>query len=279
LPEAVRGQVQLARALAALPGWRPEPDPARCELRFAAAPGPLRPGQCEVVIAPGDGQRQAWPGPFVFDRGSRLLDGVQLDGVVWVAGARALPGRLLIAAGAQVLCSEEDDGTSRRVWLDLDAGAGNLPRSPDWPILLANLLEAARAEVPGAERADVELGQEARFRRSLFADAADRDPVLVAPDGSRLQGHGGRTIAWLPTAPGRWSVRDAQDRELAAFSVRFVDAAESDLAGAGSGEWPAPPLEGPAGSTRDAGFERRLCALLLLLAVLADWWVLQRRTP
>src|SRR5690606_22768060 len=129
--------------------------------------GKLRPGQTEIVVAPGDGERDAWRGPFVVDAGHPWLRGVQLRGVVWLAGRRTLPGRVLIAAGQRALASEELVDDAQRLWLDLDAVAGNLPRAPDWPLLFANVLEACRADVAGLEEAHVALGSELRYRRSL----------------------------------------------------------------------------------------------------------------
>lgn len=279
LPAEMRAALELGRALAAQRDWSPEVDPAAAQLVLARAPGRLRAGQVELCVQPGDGAREAWVGPFVIDRGHPLMDGVQLEGVAWVSGGAKLPGRLLVAAGTRVLCSEEEDGGGgRRVWLGLAPGAGNFARAPDWPILLANLLELARDEVPGVVDVEVPLGAEARYRRSLVAAAADTAPELVAPDGTRTAGQGLRTVGWLPRMPGRHSVRDRDDREIGAFAVRFVDAAVSDLSAAGSGIVPARERPAAAAGARPEGdLERRLLALLLALLVLADWWLLGRR--
>jgi len=154
-------------------------------------------------------------------------------------------------------------------------------RSPDWPLLFANLLDSCRAEVPGPEQSNVVIGAEARFRRSLRAGSGDSTVWLEAPDGSRHEGRGVRTVGWLVDEPGIHRVLGAEDRELGAFAVRFHDPSESDLRGLVAGEFPpeaAAPGAGPRGSLYDTTIEQRGLALLLFVLVLLDWWVLARRT-
>ncbi|MBK8096772.1 MAG: VWA domain-containing protein [Planctomycetes bacterium] len=274
-----RTALELPRALAALSGWRSEANPLHAQLVITTGPGALTAGQTELVMAPGDGERQAWRGPFTIDRSHPWLLGVRLQGVIWQAGTRALPGRVLVAVGNQSLLAEDDAGSGRRLWLNLDPSLGNVPRAPDWPLLLANVLDSCRPEVPGPERTNLRVGDEARWRRAMRTDIADADLTLVAPDGSRQPGRGLRTLGWVGERPGRHVVVDAQGRELGAFAIRFHDPAESDLAGAATLRRAATPRQGAAGPLRDTSFERRLLAVLLLLTLLADWWVLGRRSP
>jgi hypothetical protein len=280
LPAEQREGLQLQRMFGALRGFRHESNPLQAQLVLAQAPGQLRAGQTEVVFAPGDGERDAWRGPFVIDRAHEWMAGLHLDGVVWLAGRRALPGHVLIAAGAQALATEEFVDAGRRLWLTLDASAGNLMRSPDWPVLFLNLLETARAEVPGVETPNVQIGDEARFRRSMVAGATDAQIWWREPDGTRTAAAPGRTVGFVPRLPGLHEVIGADGAVLGRFAARFVDPSESDLRGLVTKTWPAavrPPET--AGTTRDTSKEQQLLAMLLLALMLADWWWLGRRSP
>lgn len=277
LTDETREQLLLGRVFAALTGHVLDPDPLRAQLVLAERPGQPLAGQTEVVISPGEGARDGWRGPFVVDRGHPWLSGLFLHGVVWLAGREGPPGRVLAAVGNRTLLSEEFVGAGRRLWVNLDASAGNVMRSPDWPLLFANLLDAAREEVPGPVQANVVIGHEARFRRSLVAGAADRELWLDAPDGTRQQGRGGRVVGWIVEQPGLHRVIDSGGDERGAFAVRFFDPSESDLRGLSRAVTAADAAEQNDGSLRDTSVERRLLGLLLMLLALANWWVLARR--
>lgn len=274
LPAERRESLQLPRVFAAQRGWRTVSDPSLAQLVVTAEPGTLRPGQIEFVVAPGDGEVETWRGPFVVDRAHDLLAGVRLQGVVWSARKRALPGRVLVAVGSQALLSEEALDAGRRLWLDLDPAVGNVVRSPDWPVAWANLLEAARAEAPGVEEVEVFVGREARYRRSMLAGADDREVTLLAPDGVRTPGRGQRTVGFVPTRPGVHRLLGVGGRDIGAFAARFLDPAESDLRAAVTGEWSRAAAPREHGPVRDRDIERRLLGLALLAFVLADWWLL-----
>src|SRR5690606_26441585 len=107
LPGDLRRRLELDRVFAAIGGVRAVADPRQAQLLLAARAGPLAPGQTEVVVETGDGERDGWRGPFTIDRGHPWLDGVALHGVIWLAGRRELPGQVLIAAGARALATEE----------------------------------------------------------------------------------------------------------------------------------------------------------------------------
>jgi hypothetical protein len=207
------------------------------------------------------------------------MAGMHLDGVVWLAGRRTLPGHVLVAAGSQALATEEFVDAGRRLWLTLDSSAGNLMRSPDWPVLFANLLDTARAEVPGMETPNVQIGEEARFRRSMVAGAPDAQLTWREPDGTRTAAATGRTVGFVPRLPGLHEVIGNDGAVLGSFSARFVDPSESDLRGLVTRTWPAAVLPAEAaGTTRDTSWEQQILAMLLLALVLADWWWLGRRS-
>lgn len=280
LPEAVRDQLELPRVFAALSGYAVDPDPLTAQLLLSTEAGHPLAGQTEVIIDPGDGARDGWRGPFVVDRGNAWLTGIHLHGVVWLAGRADPPGRVLVAVGNRTLLSEEFVAAGRRLWINVDPGAGNIMRSPDWPLLFANLLEACRDEVPGLVHSNVVIGDEARFRRSLVAGSDDADLWLEGPEGDREQGRGGRVVGWVVDRPGLHRVLGRSGAELASCAVRFHDPSESDLRGLETKTvLPAATDDAGDGSLRDTSVERRMLGLLLLAVALIDWWLLAGRRP
>lgn len=281
-PERSRA-LAIDRLLAALPQVHAERDSRAAQLLLREQPGVVLPGQLEVVLPTSPDQRTPWKGPFVVDRAHPWLHDVQLQGVVWVAAPCDLPGRVLIAAGSRTLASEEPLDVGHRLWLALDAGAGNLVRSPDWPVLFSNLAAHGRFAVPGAETVQVPLGGEARYRRTQqereLQNGAPTAFELLTPDGTRLAAGPEPVVTFVLEQPGVHSLLASGERVRARFAARFVDASESDLRAAQTTE-----RRGVRDSSsqrdlvvRDTGWERRLLALLLLVCVLADWWLLQRR--
>lgn len=291
LPPPIAGALSTERLLAALPAVRAEADSRTAQLLLRAEPGPLRAGQLELVVAAGDGERRPLAGPFVIDRAHAVCSGLSLQGVVFGAVVRELPGAVLVAAGALPLCTEEPLDEGRRCWLALDPALGNFARSPDWPVLVANLVEQAREQVPGPLQAHVLVGGEARFRRGL--DQQPADPVVSADpeqqrrrtlwlhsaDGARVEGHGERTVGFPVRTVGVHTVEDHQQRPLGRFAARFLDASESDLRLLRTMERAASADVQAArqSAARDTGWERRVLALLLFVVMLLDWWVLARR--
>lgn len=290
LPTAATEPLAVSRLLAALPAVRAEADSRTAQLLLRAEPGPLREGQLELVVA-AEGERRPLAGPFVIDRAHAVCSGLSLQGVVFGAVVRDLPGAVLVAAGALPLCTEEPLDAGRRFWLALDPALGNFARSPDWPVLMANLVEQAREQVPGPLQAQLLVGGEARFRRGLDQEAADpvagTDPEqqrrrtlwLRSADGTRVEGHGERTVGFPVRSVGVHTVEDHQQRPLGRFAARFLDAGESDLRLLRTMERAASADVQAArrSAARDTGWERRVLALLLFVVVLLDWWVLARR--
>jgi len=269
--------LRLARALAAVPGVRVVGADAEADLFFAAAPAAtLPPWAVEVVVRAPAGAARAFTGPFLVDAAHPLLADVSLAGVYWVAAGDGLAGRPLVEAGGRALVAEEEaaDGAGPvRVVLDLDPARSTLASSPDWPVLVANLVERARARRPGPGPANVRLGDRIEFRRGTAAGA---DLVLVEPDGSRREPLAGAAASWSARRLGAHRL-EASGKEVARFAVHLGDPRESDLRGRGSGVTAAATT---AGEARPEGARplRPWLALLVLAALCGDWYALAKRS-
>ena len=269
----------LDRLAAAIPGLVRRPA-EEASLVFSAVEGEARPGTTRVVVAALPGERDDWLGPFLLDRTHGLTEGLTLEGVVWSAGRGAVAGRGLVFAGTQTLLAEDAAGVATFVRLDLDPARSTLAASADWPILLSNVVERARARLPGAAAVNVRVGEEVRWR----TDAPPAETArwrLVAPSGAAQTSAEEGTLVYEPREPGvHRLVADGDGaREVARFGVAFVDGAESDLRARGSARRP-PRASGrgapAAASTEPSKGPLRALAALLLAIGTADAWVLGR---
>ncbi|MDA0935412.1 MAG: VWA domain-containing protein, partial [Planctomycetota bacterium] len=281
LPPGTQRGLGLVRLVDAIQGLRFVEEGETATLRVTATPSQLAPGHHELVVRPiasaAGSELEAWLGPFLIERRQELARGLALDGVVWSSGPGAPPGAPFVLAEDRVLASVEDAGASLRVHLNLAPARSNLAVSPDWPVMVSNLVDAARARLPGLVDRVVPVGATIRFRGSNL----DGDLELVAEDGTRIQGRGEGLVTFAAVKPGLHAIT-AGGRVLDRVGVRFVDPGESDLTGRASfsrpGEEPAAGPPSAAAGLPSGRAELRLLALLLLVVVAAHAAVLARRS-
>ena len=175
----------------------------------------------------------AYTGPFVLDPIHPLVSGLAIDGVIWsAANTTNAPGFLpVISAGNVPLLSTRADALGRhQLQLVLDLAASTLPSTPNWPVLLHNLLQWRLQESPGLHERNFHLGQPIAFR-------AGAGPHHWQPPGDARQelAPAGCMISLEAQPPGLHRI--FHDNTAPEFAVNFVSNAESDLAGALSGQW------------------------------------------
>ena len=221
-------------------------------------------------------------GPFLVEKRHPLMEGILLSGVVW-AGVQSGPrlGSPLISAGDYWLMMQLDGTETTAYLLNIDLQRSNLTDSPDWPILMSNLIEQRRSSLPGLGRWNYRLDENITFR--LFAgtveaeQAAERTLTLESENGSRILGRSRTVELPLLESTGIYTVLDGTER-IGEFSVNYFDKEESTLTQLRSGARAA------VGQKKKSAFEVHrpdmwlmlLGVPLIFLLVLADWFVLQR---
>lgn len=104
-------------------------------------------------------------GPFVLEKQNPLLEGLSLGGIVW-GGVQ--PVKLdvspIVTAGNVPLLSRLNGTRTTAYLFNIDFARTNLADSPDWPILLSNLVELRRENLPGLQRWNYRLNEEIRLR-------------------------------------------------------------------------------------------------------------------
>jgi hypothetical protein len=186
-------------------------------------------------VAPGD--PKDFIGPFVLEKRHPLLLGVTLGGVVWTGATPIATGvlRPLVSTGDQVLAGMAAGPAflaRTAAVLNIDLERTNLIRSPDWPILISNLIEMRRQQLAGPERWNYRSGEWVRVR-------LDRDPK--APLRFRCGAvertlPAGRLIEFIAPSPGGLLQILEGDDVLFEIGVNFLDETETALRDRSTGE-------------------------------------------
>jgi Ca-activated chloride channel homolog len=222
-------------------------------------------------------------GPYLVEKRHALLDGILLSGVVW-AGVQPVKIGVapLISAGSEKLLSQLDGTESTAFLLNIDLQRSNLTESPDWPILLSNLIELRRESLPGLRRWNYRLNEDIVFRLfegTFEMEATSNRPLtLKSKNDSRVLARS--AIVEVPPLDdaGVYTVLDG-DEPFGEFAVNYFDLEESTLTNLRSGHRPAVVEE------EDTRFEIDdpytwlilLGLPLIILLAFADWFILRPR--
>jgi hypothetical protein len=273
LPEVQTGDAASAQLVLAAASSLPESNPRR----WWAGIGPISTEQ-DVLEATKD-----LAGPYLIDKRQPLLEGVMLNGVVW-GGVQPIAYDVtpLISSGNLPLVSRLNGTRTTGFVFNIDLSRSNLAESPDWPILIANLVELRRESLPGLARWNYRLGEDVRFR--LFegdgvAETSAASDALTLVHHGKTKSVARSSLVELPSLDetGVYEVQDGQT-VVGRFAVNFFDAEESDLRNLVPGHRAARTTTGQSSITLDNPYSWFILALLLLLVacVFADWFVLKR---
>lgn len=182
----------------------------------------------------GEPEASAYLGPFVVDWTHPLTEGLSLDGVVWGAGVKEqFMGTPIITAGNVPLLTDTERFTGvREIRLRLRPDLSTLQNSPNWPILMWNLLQWRASQAPGLERTNLRLGEIAVLRTKMDVSSVE----ILPPDGEMsIQSVLDRTINLKAEGVGIYEIRTSVDKY--AFSSNALYQAESDLTDKATGRW------------------------------------------
>jgi Ca-activated chloride channel homolog len=228
-----------------------------------------------VVPHPADASAdaEAFIHGFLPEKRHSLLRGLTFEGILWSrAKAFAPKGLPLLSVGDLALISETAVGNAVIYMVNLLPLRSTLVQSPDWPILVSNLVEMRRAALQGPQEVNLVAGQAFEFRhqgRAQFELQGVGAKKSLKTDGNlRLD----------DLAPHPAYVLSLQEKPLVRFAVNFIDPAESDLGAADTFE--QPPLLGETVLAQQGYAESPMGRILLLLFVgllIANWLYLGKR--
>jgi hypothetical protein len=173
----------------------------------------------------------------VLEKRHPLLLGVTLGGVVWTGASPIAAGvvRPILSTGDQVLAGLATGSAfvgRTAILLNIDLDRTNLIRSPDWPILISNLVEMRRQQLPGPERWNYRSGEWVRVR-------LDKDPkaqLRYRCGTVERTLPAGRLIEFIAPSPGGLLQILDGDEVLFEIGVNFLDEAETALPDRSTGD-------------------------------------------
>lgn len=171
-------------------------------------------------------------GPFVVDRAHPLADGLSLGGVVWGAASSQIPGAPIITAGNIALLTDIDRNGQHELRLRLRPELSTLHETPNWPILILNLINWRASVAPGLRQANILLGGNA----NLTVESGVQSVTLVDPkQKSRDLPTRDKTATIKADTAGVYELSAGQRKY--SFAANAVSREESDLSNAASGRW------------------------------------------
>ena len=177
---------------------------------------------------------ESYLGPFVLDRNHPLLEGLSLQGVVWGAGkGKELPGTPILLAGNVPLITDTASSSGRRqVRIRLNPDLSTLQDTPQWPILIWNLVNWRAAHATGLNRANLRLGESTVLTLPAGVDMVE----MIAPGGkARRLPVQGRQVTIKPQAIGLHELHVGDSKFFLAANPLSRD--ESDLSACASGQF------------------------------------------
>ncbi len=210
-------------------------------------------------------------GPFVVDRAHPMTEGLSLGGVVWGSGkSQQLAGAPVITAGNIPLLADVDRAGRHELRLRLRPDLSTLQESPNWPILIWNLINWRARAMPGLRQANVRLGGDA----TLTVEPGVEEVRVVDPQrNARQLPVRDKAVMIKADSVGVYEIGANQSKY--AFAANALQREESDLAQATSGRW------GNWANAAALQWEYRSVAwvlLLLAMIVLAvHAWLVWRR--
>ncbi|MBK04433.1 MAG: hypothetical protein CL920_20415 [Deltaproteobacteria bacterium] len=122
-------------------------------------------------------------GPYVTNRSHPLTQGLALKGVLWSAPAEPkLQGLPILMVGEQPLLTTQPDGEAGRLLeLTIDAQRSTLQKTPNWPILLWNIIKERIHKRPGVRNKHVHL----HSKVTIQVPETIRQVSLTSPSGKR----------------------------------------------------------------------------------------------
>ncbi|MDB5337130.1 MAG: double-transrane region domain protein, partial [Planctomycetaceae bacterium] len=219
-------------------------------------------------------------GPYLIDKRHPLADGVVLGGVVW-GGVQpvkydAIP---IISAGQTPLLAQLRGTQTTAFLLNIDLAKSNIVESPDWPVLIDNLVEQRRDALPGLRRWNYRVGEVVQFR--LF-EGPDPTPTelltLISAAGTRKITRESIVEIGDLQDPGIYELK-AGEKNAGQFAINFFDPAESDLRNLTPGRHSPKIIVTDSGITLDNPYTWAIWigTILILALLFADWFVLRPR--
>jgi hypothetical protein len=211
-------------------------------------------------------------GPFVIDRSHPLTEGLSLSGVVWGGGkSRQLAGTPIVSAGDVPLLTEVERAGLRELRMRVRPDLSTLQESPNWPILIWNLINWRAQVAPGLRQKNLRLGGDAELTVEPGVESVN---VVDPRQATRKLPARDKSVLIRADVAGVYEIDANQNRY--SFAANALRREESDLTQAASGRW------GNWANSTALQWEYRSVAWVLLLlalgALAVHAWLIARKT-
>lgn len=191
----------------------------------------LQTWQTQILV---DADAQAYVGPFVIDYSHPLTKGLALDTIVWGAGEELkLSGAPVIAAGNLPLITDDVRMNGRHdLRIRLAPKLSTLQATPNWPILIWNLVNWRAAELPGLSSANLRVGENMLVQVAPnLKKISVRDPLSA----DRAWDVAAQRVIIPVEKPGVFEVNLGEGAPVR-FAANLMSDVESDLSTTASGQ-------------------------------------------
>jgi hypothetical protein len=177
------------------------------------------------VIISKTAEDKAYIGPYTVDHQHPLCSGLQLGGVIWGASSAKLPGKILVLAGNIPLLSDlTSPGDRHSVFIKFSPALSTLQDSPNYPVLIYNLVDWRLKALPGLAKSNYRSGEKIVFN----APRGVRKIRVVPPEGEPYTLSPSERICPLDLfLPGNYRIEAGKEKYE--FRINALSADESDL--------------------------------------------------
>ena len=220
-------------------------------------------GDTWQVVISDTAKSKAYIGPYTIDRQHPLCYGLQLDGVIWGADSAKLPGKALVLAGNTPLVSDSIYRAYRHlIFIKFSPKLSTLQDSPNYPVLIYNLIDWRRKALPGLTKSNYRTGEKIQFN----APSGIKKVIINAPGGKTYTlAIADRSCTLDLFLPGDYMLEAGKNKYE--FRVNPLSADESDLRRCGSVQ-----LEGEKNENVYRKRFMNIAWVFLLLALAISVW-------
>jgi hypothetical protein len=178
-------------------------------------------------------------GPFVLARNNKICKGAHLRGSRWASYKDAFPtnGLIpLISSKGTYLLSEKPqphENSPRHLYISFVPRHSNIQKTPAWPILIHNLIDARAQSFPGFQKKNFHAGEQAN------ANFYKSKEIKLEPIGGKTEDSkkfNGGVFSFSSSIPAFFKIiSDGKAEDEIAFN--FLSSEESDLSDLKSGSW------------------------------------------
>jgi hypothetical protein len=186
-----------------------------------------------TVVVQNEPSAASFVGPFVLNRTHPLTEGLSLTGTVWGAGNGPVGGTPVVLAGNTPIVTDTERPDGRHlVTFKFRPELSTLQNTPNFPILLANLVAWRGGTAPGARPINARLGMELAVNLPVGVSEIE----VKNPEGQtrKLAGPNGRATVNAEKI-GVYDLRAGTETYRVAVNALAKD--ESDLSTATRGTW------------------------------------------